>query len=105
MNLSDGPVIWEEDIGGKYYRLVITEVEIYQHLYIEKLLTDTEGYNRKIVASLHMDFAQLIGNISVRSIEIIQWISQKKVIVAIDDEIYRLKFNDELTEATFLKLD
>ena len=103
--VSEGPAESIGDSAWTYYRLVITNVEIYDHLYIEKIVTDIEMYTRKMESSFHLDLGELINDISVRDIQIVRWINHRKALVAIDDILYRIEIHKDISKTILVKLE
>lgn len=105
IDVSEGPAEIIGDSGWAYFRLIITSVEIYDVLYIEKILTDTEMYTRKVESTFHLDLGKLINDISVRDIQVVRWINTMEAIVAIDDILYIIKIHKDISKTKLIRLE
>lgn len=94
-----GEIIWDETTGtGQYYRIVITTVEIYQHLYIEFITTDSEGFTRKLESHYKVPPKLFNNSIITEEIKILSWESFNIVVVRVDDVNYRIYLSEDLED-------
>ena len=88
-SVSIGPVIWnEKDNSGKFFRVIITTVEIYKHIYAESIVTDEEGYTKKVEVNYEIPSDFFDKKSDIRNLELVEWLSENLVRIRIDERCY-----------------
>jgi hypothetical protein len=103
--VSIGPI--EADKNGEtnhYYRLVITTVEIYQHLYLEFIKTDAEAFDRKVMQHHELPFDKFNCNWETSQISVEKWLGYAEVQIRVGEKAFLLHLNENLARSSLEEL-
>ncbi len=104
-DISIGPFNCDEEMDGcNYYRLLIITIEIYDCIYIEKITTDEEAYNREISKRYKVPTKLFTNFSTVRTIKILEWLKYDVVKIKVDENIFILYLSEELSGLNIEKL-
>jgi hypothetical protein len=83
--------------------VVISEVEIYKHLYIEEITTDSEAYHREIGNRIHLKSLEYFDCVNIMEVTDLKWDSPNSIHVKVNDVLYSIVWAAGLCEVKVLK--
>jgi hypothetical protein len=103
---SAGPIIWDTiNNTGQFYRLIITESEIYDNLYLEIIMLEDEGAAKKVIEHYMFPFELFKCDQETSKINIRKWIDYDQVKISVGTKNFMLYLKPDLGKTVLVETE